>query len=84
MNAHTHRPDAATMDQVTDPVCGMKVDPSVAEHAVDHRGEQFYFCSAGCKGKFLADPGQYTGHGFGPCRRPRRACNRARTWADPE
>ncbi|UMG92218.1 heavy metal translocating P-type ATPase [Nocardioides sp. TF02-7] len=64
MNAHTHRPDAATMDQVTDPVCGMKVDPSVAEHAVDHRGEQFYFCSAGCKGKFLADPGQYTGHGF--------------------
>ncbi|WP_275693249.1 heavy metal translocating P-type ATPase [Nocardioides sp. TF02-7] len=52
------------MDQVTDPVCGMKVDPSVAEHAVDHRGEQFYFCSAGCKGKFLADPGQYTGHGF--------------------
>jgi heavy metal translocating P-type ATPase len=64
MNTHTHRPDAATMDQVTDPVCGMKVDPSVAEHAVDHRGEQFYFCSAGCKGKFLADPGQYTGHGF--------------------
>ena len=64
MNTHTHRPDAATMDQATDPVCGMKVDPSVAEHAVDHRGEQFYFCSAGCKGKFLADPGQYTGHGF--------------------
>jgi heavy metal translocating P-type ATPase len=62
MNTHTHRPDAATTDQATDPVCGMKVDPSVAKHAVDHRGEQFYFCSAGCKDKFLAGPGQYIGH----------------------
>ena len=80
MNTHTHRPDAATMDQATDPVCGMKVDPSVAEHAVDHRGEQFYFCSAGCKGKFLADPGQYTGHGF-----PDRAAGgRAEHATEPE
>jgi len=63
MNAHTHRSDAATTDQVTDPVCGMKVDPAVAEHAVEHGGEQFYFCSAGCKGKFLTDPDQYSGHG---------------------
>ncbi|WP_308116747.1 heavy metal translocating P-type ATPase [Nocardioides sp. TRM66260-LWL] len=68
------------MDQATDPVCGMKVDPSVAEHAVDHRGEQFYFCSAGCKGKFLADPGQYTGHGF-----PDRAAGgRAEHATEPE
>jgi len=80
MNTHTHRPDAATMDQATDPVCGMKVDPSVAEHAVDHRGEQFYFCSAGCKGKFLADPSQYSGHGF-----PDRAAGgRAEHATEPE
>ncbi|GAA1130616.1 heavy metal translocating P-type ATPase [Nocardioides aquiterrae] len=64
MNKHTHRPDAATMDQVTDPVCGMKADPSVAEHVVDHGGEQFHFCSAGCKGKFLADPDQYIDQDF--------------------
>lgn len=64
MNTHTHRPDAATTDQVTDPVCGMTVDPAVAEHAVEHSGEQFYFCSAGCKGKFLADPDRYIDRGF--------------------
>lgn len=64
MNTPTHRVDAAPMDQVTDPVCGMKVDPSAAEHAVEHHGEKFYFCSAGCKGKFLADPGQYIDEDF--------------------
>ena len=64
MNTHSHHSDVATTDQVTDPVCGMKVDPTTAEHAVDHHGEQFYFCSTGCKGKFLADPDRYIGHGF--------------------
>ncbi|WP_224277902.1 heavy metal translocating P-type ATPase [Nocardioides lacusdianchii] len=63
MNTHTHRPDAATTDQITDPVCGMAVDPAVAEHAVEHSGERFYFCSAGCKDKFLTDPDRYIGPG---------------------
>jgi YHS domain-containing protein/uncharacterized membrane protein YraQ (UPF0718 family) len=38
----------------TDPVCGMSVDP---EHALsaDHDGQTFYFCSAGCRERFVSD-----------------------------
>lgn len=42
-----------------DPVCGMKVDPGTTAHQASHRGEQFFFCSAGCKAKFEAHPGDY-------------------------
>jgi P-type Cu+ transporter len=42
--------------KVTDPVCGMEVDP---EHAAGHReyaGHAYHFCSAGCKTRFDAEP----------------------------
>jgi Cu+-exporting ATPase len=42
-----------------DPVCGMSVtirSPQMAMHA----GAPVYFCSAGCKTKFLAKPAQYS------------------------
>ena len=42
-----------------DPVCGMTVDPAKSAHRADHAGESFYFCSAGCKAKFIADPERY-------------------------
>lgn len=42
-----------------DPVCGMMVDPSTAAHRSEHEGSAFYFCSAGCLSKFIADPGKY-------------------------
>jgi len=29
-------------------------------HVLQHKGEPVYFCSAGCKAKFAADPGKYT------------------------
>src|SRR5262245_56280123 len=46
-----------------DPVCGMKVDPATAKHRAEHGGETFWFCSAGCKAKFEADPAKYlAGH----------------------
>jgi Cu+-exporting ATPase len=44
---------------VRDPVCGMTVDPATSKHRFDHRGETYHFCSAGCRTKFAADPGQY-------------------------
>jgi Cu+-exporting ATPase len=44
---------------VIDPVCGMKVQPDTAAHRASHRGEEFFFCSAGCKAKFEAHPGDY-------------------------
>jgi Cu+-exporting ATPase len=43
----------------TDPVCGMKVDPHTAKHRAEHAGRTYYFCSAKCREKFIADPVQY-------------------------
>jgi Cu+-exporting ATPase len=42
-----------------DPVCGMTVDPSRAKAKHDHDGKTYYFCCAGCKEKFSADPAKY-------------------------
>ncbi|RJF94297.1 heavy metal translocating P-type ATPase [Sphingomonas cavernae] len=42
-----------------DPVCGMSVDPQATPHHVYHGGQDFHFCSAGCRTKFLADPERY-------------------------
>jgi len=44
---------------VTDPVCGMKVDPLITAHHAEHAGQAYHFCSAGCRTKFLADPERY-------------------------
>lgn len=38
---------------VKDPVCGMDVDAATARHE-ERNGETFYFCSDGCRQKFLA------------------------------
>jgi P-type Cu+ transporter len=43
----------------TDPVCGMSVDPSSAKHKFEHAGKAYYFCCAGCREKFRADPVRY-------------------------
>ena len=45
----------------TDPVCGMKVDPHSAKHRTEHGGRSYYFCSAGCRAKFVAEPEKYLG-----------------------
>jgi Cu+-exporting ATPase len=50
--------DAAT---VTDPVCGMTVDPATTEHHAEHAGHAYHFCSAGCRTKFVANPNAYLG-----------------------
>ncbi len=44
---------------VTDPVCGMAVDPDKTAHHVSQRGQDYHFCSAGCRKKFVADPSRY-------------------------
>ena len=44
---------------MTDPVCGMKVDPATSQHRFDHAGTTYHFCSAGCRAKFEADPAKY-------------------------
>ncbi|MGH6960739.1 MAG: heavy metal-binding domain-containing protein, partial [Dongiaceae bacterium] len=47
--------------RVVDPVCGMTVDPAKTPHRAEHDGRPWFFCSAGCRGKFLADPARYDG-----------------------
>jgi Cu+-exporting ATPase len=43
-----------------DPVCGMTVNPDTAKGgAFVHAGTTYYFCSAGCRQKFAADPARY-------------------------
>tara|TARA_B100000700_G_scaffold326219_1_gene437097 strand:+ start:4687 stop:7005 length:2319 start_codon:yes stop_codon:yes gene_type:complete len=49
--SHTH--------EVTDPVCGMTVDPHQTEHRASHAGKTWYFCSARCRQKFEGDPDTY-------------------------
>ncbi|WP_310386286.1 heavy metal translocating P-type ATPase [Roseateles sp.] len=51
--------DAAALTSLKDPVCGMLVTPQ-SPHALEHEGTPVYFCSAGCKAKFAADPGKYS------------------------
>ena len=55
------------MDKVTDPVCGMEIDPASAAGKSVHQSQEYFFCSLGCKRTFDADPGRYasaaSGHG---------------------
>ena len=53
---HRHTDDG---HRVTDPVCGMRVDPQTSPHRAEHAGHTYHFCSAGCRGKFVADPARY-------------------------
>src|SRR3954470_1048994 len=56
-NAHDH--GASPAGSARDPVCGMTVDPHTAKHRHAHHGQTYYFCSAGCRTKFAADPAKY-------------------------
>jgi Cu+-exporting ATPase len=66
---HNHKPSehaparhqAAAPHLVKDPVCGMDVDPHTTPHRGEHAGRTWYFCSAGCRTRFLADPQRYLG-----------------------
>ncbi|MGH8639847.1 MAG: YHS domain-containing protein, partial [Burkholderiales bacterium] len=55
-DAHRH---ADSVHRAKDPVCGMTVDPHTTPHKHQHQGRPYYFCSAGCRTKFAADPAKY-------------------------
>ena len=46
-------------DMVKDAVCGMEIEVDKAQAKSEHMGKTFYFCAAGCKGKFDDDPMKY-------------------------
>jgi Cu+-exporting ATPase len=56
---HHHGASAGSAQTVTDPVCGMTVDPATAKYRTEHGGKTTYFCSEGCLKKFVADPQRY-------------------------
>ncbi len=61
---HVHRQDHGQGNDhrmMTDPVCGMKVDPASAAGSATHGGKTYYFCGKGCLAKFNADPDRYAG-----------------------
>ena len=60
---HSHSHAAAPAGAAIDPVCGMSVDPHTARHTAFHAGRPYYFCSAGCRERFLADPERYAAAG---------------------
>jgi len=37
----------------------MLVDPHVTQHRHQHEGRTYYFCSGGCRAKFIAEPQKY-------------------------
>jgi P-type Cu+ transporter len=54
-SAHSHSEQILAID----PVCGMKVDPEKAAYRHTHGSRAYFFCCAGCRGKFIADPEKY-------------------------
>lgn len=55
---HTKASPTDTPQALKDPVCGMTVTP-LSAHMLQHEGRPVYFCSAGCKAKFEANPAKY-------------------------
>jgi len=49
--------------EAVDPVCGMTVAADESSYPLEHEGVTYYFCSAGCRREFEADPAAYVKRG---------------------
>lgn len=58
-HSHTHDHGGHAHGNLKDPVCGMDVDPTTAKHHAENAGEDYYFCSASCRTKFIGNPERY-------------------------
>lgn len=56
---------ATPAGKVQDPVCHMNIDAAKAAGKSEHAGQTYYFCSAGCKKKFDAEPAKFLSGGGG-------------------
>ncbi|RPF28247.1 Cu+-exporting ATPase [Georgenia muralis] len=60
---HTETPMEEDMSQksakVTDPICGMSIDPANAADSAEYEGATYYFCSNHCAATFKAEPARY-------------------------
>ena len=59
MTEHASSPRSDDEATVRDPVCGMMVDPGKTSHHAHHADQDYHFCSAGCRTKFVADPDHF-------------------------
>jgi xanthine dehydrogenase accessory factor len=50
---------APAVVEVRDLVCGMTVTAGPSSHPLEHDGQTYYFCCAGCRDRFAADPVAY-------------------------
>ncbi len=51
--------DGDQAGQAIDPVCGMTVTMATAKHRLAYKGQDHFFCSAGCRTRFEGDPEKY-------------------------
>jgi Cu+-exporting ATPase len=56
-----HRHDPGEAGRATDPVCGMSVDPATARYRAEYDGREYFFCSARCRERFVAEPERFVG-----------------------
>jgi xanthine dehydrogenase accessory factor len=59
ITANPVAPSAALGGFAVDPVCGMTVDTAGAAHQATHDAQAYFFCCAGCKEQFVADPARF-------------------------
>ena len=52
-------PKEETMASVTDPVCGMQIDPTTAAASEEYDGTSYFFCSQSCHDRFVAAPEKF-------------------------
>jgi YHS domain-containing protein len=45
--------------KVTDPVCGMQVDPCETNLVAVNEGQSFYFCAESCRKAFIINPQKF-------------------------
>jgi len=81
---HPHRPSptapAPALGQVTDPVCGMTIDPTDAAGSHTYAGTTYFFCNPGCLERFRANPAAYLG---APSEPPAPAAPAGTVWTCP-
>jgi uncharacterized membrane protein YraQ (UPF0718 family) len=60
MQPHDHaQHESHSSPTAIDPVCGMSVDIATAQHSATTADGTLYFCAAGCRTAFLANPAAY-------------------------
>ena len=56
---HAHHMDHPTPAGARDPVCGMSVSAVESSLHLDQDGARIYFCGAGCRTAYAADPARF-------------------------